>query len=160
MTTLSHAVFLRSGTFFFTVRLKDPEDDLLVRRMDALRQSFRECRQMMPFALGHCAVLPNRIHLIWTLPPGDVAYGKRWRMIKTGFAGRVREELGQSASGIWQRRYWEQPVTGPVDLAQYEEVIRMAPVQDGLVKRPETWRFSSFARRPIYDQPWSVTLAG
>jgi putative transposase len=31
-------------------------------------------------------ILPDPLHCVWTLPPGDDDFTNRWRMIKQGFS--------------------------------------------------------------------------
>lgn len=156
MFSAASSQFVRAGTYFITVRLQDPQSDLLVANIDLLRQSIRVCRQQMPFELGSAVILPNRMHMIWTLPPGDGDYGKRLRMIKSTFARHIpsrryrsRAAIEAKGKGIWQRRYWEVPINTADDLALYERLIRDAPVDEGLVKRPKDWRYSSYSRRAV-----------
>ena len=139
----SHHQFGPGGTYFFTVRLQNPRDDLLARHIDLLRLSFRACRQRLPFTFGPSVVLPNRMHMIWTLPPGDEAFGRRWSLIKRTFASHVP---GRAGDAIWQRRFWEQRIDTPAAFEMYANLIARAPVDEGLVKRPERWPYGSFGQ--------------
>ena len=38
-------------------------------------------------------VLPDHIHAVWTLPPGDADFSLRWRLIKIVFARERRNAL-------------------------------------------------------------------
>ncbi len=136
-----HPLFVPGATYFFTVRLKDPQSKLLIAQVDLLRQAVKSCRQRAPFRIGSSVVLPNRIHTIWTLPPGDHDYGRRWKNIKATFARHAQLPRGATAAGLWQRRYWECPIKTPQDLALYEGMIRTAAIDDGLVKPGEDWPY-------------------
>jgi putative transposase len=75
------------GSYFFTVNLlKRRDNDLLTRHMDELRASVRTVHRAHRFTIGAWVVLPDHLHCVWTLPPGDDAFSKRWRLIKTIFA--------------------------------------------------------------------------
>jgi len=50
--------------------------------LSALRQALRSVRQQHPFKIDAMVVLPDHMHTIWTLPPGDANYAIRWSMIK------------------------------------------------------------------------------
>lgn len=64
----------KSGApIFFTVNLADRRSDLLVREIETLRMAVRKTRQDHPFQIDAWVVLPNHMHCIWTLPPGDAA---------------------------------------------------------------------------------------
>jgi putative transposase len=66
-----------------------------------------------PFEIDAFVVLPDHMHAIWTLPPGDADFSTRWRLIKTAFAKSLPKQERLSAvrkarneRGIWQRRFW------------------------------------------------------
>jgi putative transposase len=80
-----------------------------------LPQAFRYLRARHPFTLDAIVVLPDHLHPIWTLPPGDADYAIRWRLIRAFFSRGIEAGERISASrerkrerGIWQGRYWEQ----------------------------------------------------
>jgi len=54
-------------------------------------------------------VLPDHIHAIWTLPPGEADFSLRWRLIKIEFAKAVPKTEAQSnirgERAVWQRRF-------------------------------------------------------
>lgn len=101
--------------YFFTVALLQRHpNDLLVRHVGALRTAVREVKRRWPFYIDGWVVLPDHLHCVWTLPPGDADFSVRWRLIKAGFAKRlprtewrsvVRQARGER--GVWQRRFWE-----------------------------------------------------
>jgi len=59
---------------------------LLVDRIDALRAAVVKTRERYPFTIDAVVVLPDHIHAVWTLPPGDADFSLRWRLIKSRFA--------------------------------------------------------------------------
>jgi putative transposase len=64
--------FVPGGTWFFTVNLLERHNnDLLIREIDLLKNSVRRVRQKYPFNINGWVVLPEHMHCIWTLPPGD-----------------------------------------------------------------------------------------
>jgi putative transposase len=66
------------ATWFFTVNLTERWGNrLLVDQIDALRWSFRYVTERRPFRLDAVMVLPDRLHCIWTLPPGDTDFSMR-----------------------------------------------------------------------------------
>ena len=66
------------GTYFFTVNLLERKTRLLVDEIEALRAAVRKVRAARPFHIDCWVVLPDHMHCIWTLPPGDVDYPSRW----------------------------------------------------------------------------------
>ncbi len=75
------------GTYFFTVYLLERyPNDLLVRYIENLRLAVRSIREKWTFHIDAWVVLPDHMHCIWTLPPGDDDFTNRWRLIKQGFS--------------------------------------------------------------------------
>ena len=111
------------GAFFFTVNLAHRQADTLVRHADALRRVYAQVRQRHPFTTIAIAVMPEHLHALWQLPPGDADYATRWALIKAGFSRQLPPGERISASraskgerGIWQRRYWEHQIRDEADL--------------------------------------------
>jgi REP element-mobilizing transposase RayT len=76
--------FVPGGTFFFTAVTHYRRPILisaLARR--SLRQAFAEVRGRRPITIDAIVLLPDHLHCIWTLPPGDAGFDVRWRQIKT-----------------------------------------------------------------------------
>jgi putative transposase len=152
------------GTFFFTVNLLDRGSDLLVARIDALRQAVRQVRARAPFHIDAWVVLPDHMHCLWTLPQGDADYPGRWRAIKTAFskslpAGEPRSPVRTSRGerGIWQRRYWEHTIRDDRDYAAHMDYTHFNPVKHGYAAHPADWPFSSFRRcvtSGLYPAEW------
>jgi putative transposase len=108
---------IEGGTYFFTVVthnrrafLCEPEN------IELLRESFRYTQKSHPFKIEAIVILPDHIHCIWTLPPEDLDFSGRWRLIKSHFSrnchGRYHGErstsrLQKQERAIWQRRFWE-----------------------------------------------------
>ena len=62
------------GTYFFTVNLLERSgNDLLVRRINLLRESVRVVRAAHPFTIHAWVVLPEHLHCVIELPIGDAA---------------------------------------------------------------------------------------
>lgn len=47
---------------------------LLTDHIDKLRTAFRDTRRHHPFTIAAMVVLPDRPHLIWSLPEGDADF--------------------------------------------------------------------------------------
>jgi putative transposase len=142
------------GTYFFTLRLQDHRSDLLVSQIDLLRDAMRLCRKRWPFEIEAAVILPNKLHMIWTLPEGDADFSKRWRLIKSSFSRHAptsayipESHRKRGEKGIWQRRFWEHLIRDADDFALHMHLIRSAPIHAGLVKRPSDWPYSSLHHR-------------
>ena len=158
------------GSYFFTVNLDDRRSDLLVAEIAALRCAVRETRLARPFHIDAWVVLPDHMHCLWTLPPGDADFPLRWRMIKARFSRRVAHPDDRRASllrrreaGVWQRRYWEHTIRDDGDYAAHVDYIHFNPVKHGFVEHPAAWPFSSFRRcvaRGVYPDGWMGAEVG
>ena len=141
------------GCYFFTVNLLDRKQSLLVSHIDVLRESVKIVKQKHPFHIDAWVVLPDHLHCIWTLPPGDSDFSKRWKTIKTHFSKsmpqtekRSKVRIKRGERGIWQRRYWEHAIRDNKDYAAHIDYIHFNPVKHGLVNRVVEWPYSTFHR--------------
>jgi len=91
------------GTFFFTATLRDRRGDALLRHVDALRESWRRARAMVPHEVVAVVVLPEHLHAVLRMRDGAGDYPALWREIKKGFTRRLGLPGGASP---WQRRFW------------------------------------------------------
>lgn len=82
-------VRIPGAKYFFTASLADRLSDLLVREVEHLRAAFAVTQRERPFWCDAFVVLPDHLHAIWTLPPGDADYSTRWGAIKSRFRRRV-----------------------------------------------------------------------
>lgn len=53
-----------------------------------------------PFNIEAAVALPEHLHCIWTLPPGDADYKTRWALIKAGFSRGLPLGERRSASRV------------------------------------------------------------
>lgn len=147
-------------SFFFTVRLADPNSAALVEEVDLLRRVTRQTMNRFPFQIDEIVVLPNTLHTIWTLPAGDIDYAKRWRMLKSLFSRALPEPVKRhpvavrrKEKGIWQRRFWDYHLSDAADYEIHRRMIYAAPLQNGLAVTPEDWVHSSI-HRAIRNGSW------
>ncbi|HMM89806.1 REP-associated tyrosine transposase [Bradyrhizobium sp.] len=161
--------FIPGGCFFFTVNLANRRSRLLTEYVEVLRFAFRETRQRHPFTIDAMVVLPDHLHVVWTMPEGDRDFATRWRLIKSTFSRNVVAGEPISASraakgerGIWQRRYWEHTIRDENDFARHIDYVHINPVKHGLVTRVGDWPHSSFhrmVRLGIYPEDWACDVA-
>jgi len=144
---------LLGGIFFFTVALQDRRQTLLVDHIDLLRSSIKHVQTFHPYEIDAAVILPDHLHMVWTLPKGDSDYPTRWRLIKSRFSRglKVSEQRTQSKrlkaeKGIWQRRYMEHTIRDEQDLAAHIDYIHFNPVKHGYVAKPTDWKHSSIHR--------------
>jgi putative transposase len=164
------------GSYFFTVvterRALILGNDLA---RDLLRMAFRDCLQRWPpFQVDAMVMLQDHLHAIWTMPPGDSDYSKRWGAIKKRFTESWLElggpEKPLSASrvrrrrrGIWQDYFWEHTLRDERDYARHFDYIHYNPVKHGLVECARQWPYSTFHRwmkRGVYEEHWGCLADG
>jgi len=83
--------FITGGCYYFTVNCAQRHGNtILTDNIDFLKKSFHKVKTDHPFTINAIVILPEHLHCIWTLPPGDADYKTRWGLIK---AGLLRGEL-------------------------------------------------------------------
>jgi putative transposase len=142
---------------------------LLVRHVEVLREAVRQTKEQRPFHIDAWVVLPDHMHTVWTLPPGDDDFSNRWKAIKIRFVQQIPHTQRRSAvrvtngeRGIWQRRFWEHYIRDETDFIRHIDYIHWYPIKHGIVKRVVEWRYSSFHRylkAGIYPENWTGGLA-
>jgi putative transposase len=133
------------GTYFFTVTLHDRRSDLLVRRVDVLRASWRAAKARVAHEVIASVVLPDHLHAVLTMGDGVDDYSRLWQDIKKGFTRRLRE-LDPTSESPWQPRFWEHTIANERDLAAHVDYIHINPLKHGLVQQVREWPYSSFHR--------------
>ncbi len=107
-------------------------------------------------------ILPDHLHAIWTLPPGDsilrpleAHQGMSHRLVADG----VRVERHRNGEfALWQRRYWEHTIRNEADFERHVDYIHRNPVGHKLVSRVVEWPYSSFhayVRRGLLPADWA-----
>jgi putative transposase len=129
------------ATYFFTVNCAERHGNrLLTNNIEVLRQIFRQVEGGHPFAIDAIVILPEHLHGLWSLPPGEADYKTRWTLIKAGFSRAIPPSERRSTSrmsrgerGLWQHRYWEYRIRNDRDF-EYIDYIHWNPVKQGGVK--------------------------
>jgi putative transposase len=148
-------------------------NDLLTRHIDRLRDAVQTVRRARPFFIDAWVVLPDHLHCLWTLPPGDDDFSTRWRVIKTIFARSLAVDERRSAvrrrhgeRGIWQRRFWEHAIRDDEDFAAHMDYLHFNPVKPNFCTlRPfgggrarKCWVFHARFRFVVLKRSCDLTL--
>jgi putative transposase len=163
-------VVLPGATYFFTLityqRAPLFSDESNVQRW---HRAVAKVQRARPFVVEAEVVLPDHLHMLWTMPDADADYATRMRLIKTVFtkdrtsqfssrsANESRASKGEGTS--WQRRYWEHVIRDERDFQAHLDYIHINPVQHGLVARARDWPYSTFAswlERGAYEPWWGT----
>lgn len=155
------------GSYFFTVNLADRRTRLLVDRIDLLRSACQQVLTDHPARIDAMVILPDHLHAVWTMPPGDADFSARWKKIKTAFTkavggtwSRSRSKAVKGERGLWQRRFWEHAIRDRADMNRHIEYCWFNPVKHGLVSHVADWPHSSFhraVREGIVGEDWAGT---
>jgi putative transposase len=157
------------GSYFFTVVVNHRKPLFSdARAIALLGKKMRECFAEWPVTVNALVLLPDHLHAIWALPPGDAEYSKRWGWIKKEFTKAWLAESGcespitssqkrERRLGVWQPRFWEHTLEDEVDFERHLDYIHWNPVKHGHVRYPHQWPHSTFHRyvdRGVYDRNW------
>lgn len=162
--------FLEPGaTYFFTIVTADRVP--LFHEFEASRllgACLREVRGHRPFVVTAIVLLPDHLHMIWSLPRGDSDYSTRIGAMKASFSRAwlergngeqpvTNDQARQRRRGVWQPRFLEHMIRDEQDLGRHVDYIHYNPVKHGRVSRPADWPCSSFlrfVRRGDYPLDW------
>ena len=161
------------GSYFFTVVTAGRQPILCddpVR--SALRAAIAEVRARWPFSIDAWVLMPDHLHCIWTLPPGDRNYSRRWSAIKrltyqkcvTGHdcAAATSSRHKRNEGRLWQRRFWEHCIRDQRDLERCRDYLHWNPVKHGYVSHVADWPYSTFHRcvnDGVYPVDWGGEVA-
>lgn len=172
--------FVPGGTFFLTI-VTNARKPLFVEASNVIRlhAAIETVRQERPFSMLAHVVLPDHLHVVWTLPPGDADFSTRVGRMKVLFTKSLREQSGghcppyngrrpasrvkHRESGVWQRRFWEHTIRDEQDFARHVDYIHYNPVKHGVAACPHIWRESSFMRwvdEGVYSHDWCCCCTG
>jgi putative transposase len=161
------------GTYFFTLATYQRRP-LFARpeNVELLRAAVATVQRESPFNFLAAVVLPDHLHFLWTLPPGDQNYSKRIGRLKVFFtkslpglkspAHSVSRQKHRE-SEVWQRRFWEHTIDDASELEAYMAYIHFNPVKHGLVPCPHLWPASSFSKwvaNGLYEPGWGCCCRG
>ena len=163
-------VHVPGGSFFFTV-VTDRRARFLVDlpARPLLGSLIRRCQLKWPFTINALVLLPDHLHAIWSLPPGDEEYSKRWGWIKKEFTKNWlalggREQIQTDGRkrdrrrGVWQPKFWEHTLETDEDFERHFDYVHYNPVKHGLVRCPRDWPWSSFhhwVSAGVYPDHWA-----
>jgi putative transposase len=166
-------LYVPGGTYFFTVVTASRRPILATDLgRQCLHEALAKVRSQVPFNIVAIVLLPEHLHCVWTLPPGDDDFSSRWADAKAEFTKRFLAgggaEVPISASrqkkgerGIWQRRFWEHLVRSEDELKRCVDYIHINPLRHGLVNRVRDWPWSTFHRFATegeYSENWGTGI--
>ena len=160
---------INGGTWFFTVVTYRRQTFLCDEPVRiTLRRAIDDVRKTHPFSINGWVLLPDHLHCMWTLPPGDSDFSARWAKIKRLMTKQCKTTLHRddlmntsktkrNESTIWQRRFWEHHIRNDRDYEHHLDYIHYNPVKHGHVQSPTEWPWSTFHRyvqQGLYSARW------
>jgi putative transposase len=167
--------FIPGGTYFFTIvtnhRRPLFSSNYNVQR---LRSALATVKSELPFDINAAVVLPDHMHFLWALPPGNDKYPKGIGLMKVEFTRSLhdtsslrrttnRSRAKHRESDVWQRRFWEHTIRDEHDFDRHFDYIHYNPLKHGLVRCPHAWKATSFhhwVQKGVCDQIWGCNCIG
>ncbi len=161
--------FQPGGTFFFTLvtyqRRPIFNDEPSIQLLQSV---IRDVKSIHPFTIQAWVILPDHLHMIWTLPFGDSDFSNRWSRIKSTFTRHWFKQGGKEnhitdgkrrdrRRGVWQNRFMEHTIRDENDFETHVQYIHYNPVKHAHCNYPKDWQYSSFTeyvKRGDYPDNW------
>ena len=155
------------ASYFFTLVVHERANLFATaENVDRWRAAVAKVQRKRPFAVEAEVILPDHLHVLWTMPDGDADYATRIRLVKTEFTKSLRlddrvtpankSRANKGERDVWQRRYWEHTIRDAHDFQVRLDYIHYNPVKHALVQRAADWPHSTFrdwVAKGNYD-PW------
>ena len=117
----------------------------------------RGTQRRWPMTIYALVLLPDHLHAMWTLPPGDAAYAVRWAWLKKEFTRRFLNADGSEQPrsesrrrnrrrDVRRRRYWEHLIRDEDDFDSHFDYLHWNPRKHGYVQAVSDWPHSTFHR--------------
>ncbi len=139
-------------TVYVTLSLAVPGATALVADFAHLRRAVARAQARRPFQVDAWTVLPDHLHALCILPPGDVDAGARCRAIMADFARHVTSAALTPEQQLAGRDHLWHPAPDLIEVAGAEARDRWRrhcwadPVRHGYVTAPHDWAHSSCPR--------------
>ena len=133
-----------------------------------MRGVFGNVADRLPFQTDAWVILPDHMHVVWTLPEGDSDYSSRWAIVKKELTKHLRSLVDTNPAStssrvrhrdgaVWQRRFWEHQIRDEPDYRTHLDYIHFNPVKHGFAANPKDWQYSSFRKLVAlgaYEEEW------
>ncbi|HEV2522867.1 MAG TPA: transposase [Candidatus Acidoferrales bacterium] len=137
-----HRLLLSDRYFFVNVNLRPRIITFRPDEYPLLIEVIREARERLKFLFCGYVLMPNHWHaLIYPAYPLTISKVLHdTKKIATLRLHAVRHTRGP----FWQHQFWDRFARHAREFRQRLDYMHRNPVQAGLVKRPEEWRWSSY----------------
>ena len=147
--------------FFITTNLRQHVAPMTPNERDLLLEVIGSCRK--DFYLFAYVVMPTHLHMV--LAPNGKALTMIMRDIKSKSGFRLAK-LRRTMGPIWQERFFDNIIRRVRRFWEKVEYVHNNPVADGLVPRPEDWKWSSarhcmkLGESPLTPDPVDLPVDG
>jgi putative transposase len=162
--------YVAGGTYFFTLVTENRKPYFkLAENCTIFMDAIRYVQKNHPFDLVAYVIMPDHIHMIWTLPEDDSNYSTRLRLVKSYFTRKMKNRpqvqnisrLLKGEQEIWQRRFWEHTCKDDRDLENHIDYLHFNPCKHGFSTEPYLWNYSSFGefvKNGYYPPNWAENV--
>jgi putative transposase len=127
--------------FFVTTNLARDTQPLTSTESDLILTVLAGQRMLGEFFLFGFTVMPTHVHLL--LHPHNKDLVRIMRNFKSKSGYEILHERGKRGT-FWQERYFDTIIRRVRNFWQKLEYIHRNPVEAGLVKNPQEWKWSSY----------------
>ena len=155
-------MYLQEYNYVFFTIVTNNREDILVKNINLLRDSFRYALQNFEFNIIAICVMQNHLHMILNVK-NIKEYPKIIYSIKFYFSHRLNKnnnisesKLKKGEKGIWQRRYWEHTIRNEKDFYTHIDYIHYNSMKHYKIA-PKEWKYSTFFKfvdKGYYDINW------
>jgi putative transposase len=133
--------------FFVTVNLRRNLASLAEDEYPLMLASVEESRQKLGFRLCGYVLMPDHWHaLIGVEHP--LVISRAVQDVKWISARRINRRR-ETAGPVWQHQFWDRFVRHEKEFTERLEYMHPKPVNKGLVRRPEEWKWSSYGNYAV-----------
>jgi putative transposase len=129
------------NTYLFITIVTNKRKKILIKNIDLLRKSFKECKKKYNFDIFSIVIIPDHLHMI--IKPENInEYPQIIGLIKIYFTknSNIKYEINNTReANVWQRRFWEHTIKDEKDLYKHLDYIHFNPIKHGYVNKPKEW---------------------
>jgi len=137
--------YVEGGTFFFILVTHDRntifhDSSSIEICLDAIKRT----QKFHPFELVAYCVMPEHLHLLVSLPDGQIDYSTINKELKKRVTKEIRRQRNNPDLVVWQDRFHEHTIRNQQDLKIHFDYIHYNPIKHGYVVNLDDWKWSSF----------------
>ena len=133
-------LLIADSTYHVTSRINGGDKRLRQEKIKNLYLDIvKRAKEKYSFELINFCIMNNHVHLV-IKPLEDSSLSRIMQWISSVFA-KEWNKLHHRTGHVWGERFFSRIIAGAVDLVRVFMYIDDNPVEAGLVRRPEEWKF-------------------